>query len=200
MLGISQIAAVETALKARLSAWGFGNRLRRLFGVRLGRLHQYPQRALSLDHNETVGADNDLPSIAIVTPSLNQARFVGESIQSVLEQNYPALEYVVQDACSTDGTTDILSAFSGKGVDIRIEPDEGQADALNRGFSHTTGEVMGYLNSDDLFLPGMLHCIGAYFRDHPEVDVIYGNRLIVDEEGHEIGRWILPRHEEQLLR
>lgn len=194
------MAATLSALKARLSAWGFGGRLRRLFGVRLGRLHQYPPRALSVDRVDAAGADDGLPGIAIVTPSFNQARFVGETIRSVLEQAYPSLEYVVQDACSTDGTADVLRAFSGRGVDIRIEPDTGQADALNRGFQRSSGDVMGYLNSDDLLLPGTLRFVGSFFRDNPAVDVIYGNRLIVNEGGREIGRWILPGHDPQLLR
>ncbi len=200
MLGSSQAAGTLLAVKARLSVWGLGTTLRRLLGVRLGRLHQYLPRSLSVDHIKAEAGDDDLPSIALVTPSFNQARFVGETIRSVVGQAYPNLEYVVQDACSTDGTADILRAFVGKGVDIRIEPDEGQADALNRGFSRTSGEVMGYLNSDDLLLPGTLQFVGRFFRDNPSVDVIYGNRLIIDENGLEIGRWILPGHDPQLLR
>jgi glycosyltransferase involved in cell wall biosynthesis len=141
-----------------------------------------------------------LPRLSLVTPSFNQAKFVGATIDSVLKQAYPELEYCVQDACSTDGSTEILKAYTGSAVKIRIERDNGQADALNRGFADTSGEIMGYLNSDDIFLSGMLARVGAYFRDHPEVDVIYGNRLIIDEEGYEIGRWILPRHDGQLLR
>jgi len=187
-------------LKAWLSTWGFGGALRRLSGVRLGRLHQYSPRPLSIATIKADGGDFDLPCISLVTPSFNQAKFIGETIRSVLQQGYPSLEYVVQDACSTDGTADILSAFIQEGVDIRIEPDRGQADALNLGFSGTLGDVMGYLNSDDLLLPGTLHFVGRYFRDNPAVDVIYGNRLIIDEGGFEIGRWILPGHDAQVLR
>jgi glycosyltransferase involved in cell wall biosynthesis len=85
-------------------------------------------------------------------------------------------------------------------VDVRIEKDAGQADALNRGFLRTGGELMAYLNSDDLLLPGALLLVGRYFRDHPEVDVVYGNRLIVDEMGREVGRWVLPGHVPEVLR
>ena len=187
-------------MRAQLSAWGLGTLLRRLLGVRLGRLHQYPPRPLSVSRIDAQAGDSNLPYISLVTPSFNHARFIGETIQSVVGQAYPHLQYVVQDACSTDGTADVLRPFSGKGVDIRVEPDNGQADALNRGFARTTGEVMGYLNSDDLLLPGALHYVGRYFRDNPSVDVIYGNRLIINEDGLEIGRWILPGHESLVLR
>lgn len=187
-------------VRARLSAWGLGTLLRRLLGVRLGRLHQYPPRPLSVSRIDARADDSNLPCISLVTPSFNHARFIGETIQSVVGQAYPHLQYVVQDACSTDGTADVLRHFRGERVDIRVEPDHGQADALNRGFAHTTGEVMGYLNSDDLLLPGALHFVGCYFRDNPSVDVIYGNRLIINEDGLEIGRWILPGHDSLVLR
>lgn len=185
---------------ARLSSWGLGSAFRRLLGVRLGRLRQYAPRALSVTSIKAEGDNRDLPRISLVTPSFNQARFIGGTVRSVLEQAYPNLEYVVQDACSTDGTADVLHAFLGAGVDMQIESDDGQADALNKGFSRTTGEVMGYLNSDDLLLPGTLHLVGRYFRDNPSVDVIYGNRLIIDEDGMEVGRWILPRHDSRVVR
>lgn len=183
-----------------LSSWRFKSLLKKILGVRLGRLHQYSPRTLSVSSIKRNGNDIHVPRISLVTPSLNQGRFVGETIRSVIEQAYPNLEYVVQDACSTDGTADILHGFIGEGVDLRIEPDTGQADALNKGFSRTTGEVMGYLNSDDLLVPGCLGTVARYFNDNPDVDVIYGNRLIVDENGHEIGRWILPGHDSRVLR
>jgi glycosyltransferase involved in cell wall biosynthesis len=182
-----------------LSAWGVGTGLRRMLGIRLGRMRQYPPRPLSLPAIQAA-SDADLPCIALVTPSLNQGQFIGETVRSVLGQHYPNVQYIVQDACSTDGTRVVLDALRGEGVDIRIEPDEGQADALNMGFSRTTGEVMGYLNSDDLLMPGCMDMVGRYFRDHPDVDIVYGNRLIVDANGYEIGRWILPGQDARVLR
>lgn len=187
-------------MRTRLSAWGLGTLLRRLFGVRLGRLHQYSPRTLSVTRIADRYGDSDFPCVSLVTPSFNRAQFLEQAIQSVLGQDYPQLQYVVQDGGSTDGTADILRRFRGTDVDIRIEPDGGQADALNRGFSRTSGEVMGYLNSDDLLLPGVLHFVGRYFRDNPSVDVIYGNRLIIDEDGLEVGRWVLPGHYSEILR
>lgn len=187
-------------MRAQLSAWGLGGAARRLLGIRLGRLHQYSPKPISVAEIALPGEGGPMPRISLVTPSFNQVRFVGKTLESVLGQGYPDLEYFVQDACSTDGSVEVIRGNDGRGVTISIERDSGQADALNRGFAKASGEVMGYLNSDDLLLPGMLHRVGAYFRDHPEVDVVYGNRLIVDDEGREIGRWILPGHDGDLLR
>jgi glycosyltransferase involved in cell wall biosynthesis len=106
----------------------------------------------------------------------------------------------VQDANSSDGTQQILKRYAAQGANIHIEADKGQTDGLNRGFARTSSEVMAYLNSDDIFLPGTLHLVGGYFRDNPAVDVIYGNRILIDEAKHEIGRWIVPRHDAGVLR
>jgi glycosyltransferase involved in cell wall biosynthesis len=127
-------------------------------------------------------------------------QFVKHTLDSVVGQKYPNVQYVVQDAQSSDGTSEVLARYSPKSVDVRVEADTGQADALNRGFALTAGEVMGYLNSDDMLLPGALNLVGRYFHENPAVDVIYGNRLIVNEDGLEVGRWILPGHDAQLLR
>jgi glycosyltransferase involved in cell wall biosynthesis len=176
-----------------------GNTLRRLLGIRLGRFQQYAPRELthiSLPPiNETV-----LPSITLVTPSYNQGQFIGATIESVVNQNYPNLQYIIQDSVSQDTTPAILEKYKKSGIAIHIEKDSGQTDALNRGFQKSTGEIMGYLNSDDMLMPGTLNFIGNFFATHPDVDVIYGNRLIVDEVGQEIGRWILPYHDSRVMR
>lgn len=187
-------------MKAVLSSLGLGTLLRQIAGIRLGRLHQYPPRVISVRPLSQTDRDVDLSGIALVTPSFNQAQYVGQTISSVREQHYLNLQYVIQDACSKDGTEGVLKSFDDTGFDIRIEPDQGQADALNRGFARTSAEIMGYLNSDDLLLPGTLRFVAQYFHDNPSVDVIYGNRLIIDELGQEIGRWILPGHDPQVLR
>ncbi len=186
-------------IPARLSALGFGTALRRAMGIRLGRLFQYPPRTLSIPSIAAPGSDENLPSIAIVTPSFNQAAYVKATLESVLSQGYPLLQYVVQDAGSTDGTLDILPRFADRGVTLMVESDRGQSDALNRGFARTSAEVLAYLNSDDMYLPGTLHRIGRFFRDNPSVDVVYGNRLVIDDQAREIGRWILPRHDARVL-
>ncbi|MBY5790006.1 glycosyltransferase family 2 protein [Rhizobium leguminosarum] len=184
---------------SRFSSLGLGIALRRLLGVRLGRFHQYGPRQLSVAAIKHVGDDDRLPMISLVTPSFNQAHFVEKTLESVLGQNYPKLQYIVQDGLSSDGTQEILGRYTTRNIDIRIEADDGQTDALNKGFAHTDGEIMGYLNSDDLLLPGTLRLVGRYFRDNPSVDVIYGNRLIVDEVGREVGRWVLPEHNSEIL-
>lgn len=139
------------------------------------------------------------PSISIVTPSFNQAEFLPHTMRSVLDQDYPELEYVVQDGGSADGTEEILEQFQSTLHHAESRPDLGQAHAINLGFAHTRGEVMAYLNSDDLLLPGSLEYVARYFDAHPEVDVVYGHRVLIDAQGLEIGRWILPPHRDDHL-
>jgi glycosyltransferase involved in cell wall biosynthesis len=173
--------------------------VRRFVAPRLGVFHQYSPRPVPLRGGGSGRrAGGSLPTLCVVTPSLNQGAFVERTLRSVVEQDYPGIEYVVQDGGSSDGTLDILRAFPEK---LRYESgkDGGQANAINRGFSKTHAEVMAYLNADDLFLPGALHYVGRYFARHPEVDVVYGHRIVVDEYDQEIGRWILPPHEDEIL-
>jgi GT2 family glycosyltransferase len=139
------------------------------------------------------------PKISIVTPSYQQGRYLERTIYSVLSQNYPRLQYVVQDGGSSDETTAVLERFAGSLQHSASEPDGGQADAINRGFAHTDGEIMAYLNSDDLLLPGSLSYVAAYFAAHPEVDVVYGHRVMIDEHDREVGRWVLPAHDSGIL-
>lgn len=139
------------------------------------------------------------PSISIVTPSFNQALFLPHTIRSVVDQAYPNLEYVVQDGGSADGSQAVLDEFRARLDHAESRPDLGQAHAINLGFAHTRGEVMAYLNSDDLLLPGSLSYVARYFAAHPEVDVVYGHRVLIDAQGLEIGRWILPPHRDSHL-
>jgi GT2 family glycosyltransferase len=141
----------------------------------------------------------DWPLISIVTPSFRQAAYIERTIESVLAQNYPRLEYVIQDGGSTDGTVEIIERHAARLLAWRSARDEGQAQAINLGFAGTTGEIMAWLNSDDLLLPGTLAYVARYFAEHPEVDAVYGNRILIDEHDREIGRWILPRHDDGVL-
>jgi glycosyltransferase involved in cell wall biosynthesis len=178
----------------------FASRVRGLGRPRIGRLVHYPARTLELPASyREATPPGQTPAISIVTPSFQHARFIATTIQSVLTQEYPALEYIVQDGGSTDETVEILESFSDGITHWTSEPDDGHADALNRGFRQTSGEIMGWLNSDDLLLPGSLACIARFFVEHPEVDVVYGNRLMIDESGGEIGAWILPAHDDLAL-
>jgi glycosyltransferase involved in cell wall biosynthesis len=168
---------------------------------KLGLLHQHPPRDLKMPApfvSRMVSAK--LPSISIVTPSFNQAAFIGRTIESVLSQHYPKLEYLVQDGGSRDGTVDILRHNSDRVSSWESKKDNGQSSAINLGFAKTSGEVMGWLNSDDLLAPGCLAYVGEYFARHPDVDVVYGHRIVVDEKDNEIGRWILPRHNDAVLK
>lgn len=168
--------------------------------VRLGVLHQYrPRRPRKSWLAEDVKITKTLPTISLVTPSFNQARFIEETIRSVVDQRYPGLEYFIQDGGSTDGTVNILKKLSGRLSGWRSSTDQGQAHAINLAFSQTSGDIMGWLNSDDLHFPHTLWRIGNYFQTHPEVDVVYGNRLIINEAGQEIGKWILPKHKDAIL-
>ena len=139
------------------------------------------------------------PTISLVTPSYDQAAFLPHTLTSVLDQGYPALEYVVQDGGSQDGTREVLERFRARLHHAESRPDLGQAHALNLGFAHTCGELMAYLNSDDILLPGSLSYVARYFAAHPEVDVVYGHRILLDQQGLEIGRWILPPHRDRHL-
>ncbi len=137
--------------------------------------------------------------VLVVTPSLNQAQFLEQTIKSVLDQHYPRLEYIIQDGASTDATGSILQQYAGKVTYIESAKDTGQANAINRGFCYATGDIMAWLNSDDLLLPGALTYIANFFLEHPDVDVVYGHRIIINDQGHEIGRWILPPHDKNML-
>ncbi|MFP4307074.1 MAG: glycosyltransferase [Desulfococcaceae bacterium] len=175
-------------------------RARDFFRPRLGSLQQHPPRPLAIPARyHRIPRRGDWPRISLVTPSFRQANFIERTLRSVLDQNYPALEYVVQDGGSADGTADILRQYDAVLHRWVSERDGGQTEAINRGFRGTSGEIMAWLNSDDLLLPGSLHYVADHFRRHPEVDAIYGHRVLIDEADREIGRWVLPPHDEKVL-
>lgn len=166
---------------------------------RLGVLNQYPPRKPGMPACHSSIPPGAAPKISIVTPSFNQSEFIERTLTSVLEQSYPNLEYFVQDGGSGDGTVEILDRYAGRLSGWDSSPDNGQAQAINRGFARTSGEIMAWLNSDDILLPGALACVADYFRHHPDVDVVYGYRILIDESDREIGRWILPSHDDSVL-
>jgi glycosyltransferase involved in cell wall biosynthesis len=130
----------------------------------------------------------DLPSLTIITPSLNAAGTLAETLESVRLQGYPGLEHIVVDGGSTDGTLEILEAAP----DIRFvsEPDRGLSHALNKGIAMASGEVVGELNADDVYEPGALRAVGEAFRDHPSAAWLTGYCRIIDGDGVEIRRAI----------
>ena len=119
--------------------------------------------------------------ITVVMPSFNQAKFIERSLISVVNQEFEDVELIVMDGGSSDGTHEILEGYSKHIAVCRSEPDEGQSDALNKGFRCATGQIFGWLNSDDLYLPGALHHVAQIFGAHPEIDVVYGDWLIIDD-------------------
>jgi glycosyltransferase involved in cell wall biosynthesis len=139
------------------------------------------------------------PWISLVTPSYNQAEFIERTVKSVIDQGYPRLEYVVQDGKSTDGTNEVLRPYLQKLTHFESCEDNGQAHAINLGVQRTQGEIMAYLNSDDILLAGALWYVADYFAQRPDVDVIYGHRVVIDEKDEEIGRWVLPPHDDEVM-
>lgn len=128
--------------------------------------------------------------ISIVTPNFNGADFLEKTIRSVLHQDFPKLEYVVVDGASRDASMAIVERYRASLSRIISEPDKGHADALNKGFAATTGEIMGWINSDDVLLPGALNFIDRLFRARPDIQWITGRPSSMDEEGR-IG-WVGP--------
>ena len=176
------------------------HRLRAIFAFRLGNLNQHNPKELRLPvHYVQAIHINQSPKISIVTPSFNQANFIERTIKSVLNQNYPNLEYFVQDGGSQDGTEEILSTYTDNLTGWESRPDNGQSQAINLGFAKTSGEIMAWLNSDDILLPGALNYVADYFNRHPDVDVIYGHRILINEDDQQIGRWMLPQHDDEIL-
>jgi len=129
------------------------------------------------------------PKISLVTPSLNQGQFIEETIQSVLSQNYPNLEYIVMDGGSSDNTLNVLKRYSTQ-LQWVSEKDAGQTDAINKGLRMASGDIQAYLNADDLFIPGTLHRVAQLFKDHPKAMWLTGQCLIIDESNREIRKLI----------
>lgn len=132
--------------------------------------------------------------ISIVTPSYNQGRFIVETIKSVISQENADFQYIVVDAESNDGTRQVLEKYQHAINKLIIEPDDGQADALAKGFSHADGDIYCYLNSDDVFIPDTFAYVARYFEEHADVDAIYSHRLFIDESGAMKRVRLLPPH------
>ncbi|MEW6568849.1 MAG: glycosyltransferase family 2 protein [Chloroflexota bacterium] len=132
---------------------------------------------------------NALPLVSVVTPSFNQARFLEPTIRSVLEQDYPRIEYLVIDGGSTDGSLDIIRRYADRLAHWVSEPDRGQTDAINKGFSLAHGEIFAWLNSDDTYRPGAVSAAVRYLRDHPHVGMVYGAAFYIDTEDRVVARY-----------
>ena len=146
--------------------------------------------------------------VSIITPSFNQASYLGQTLRSVLDQDYSRVEYIVIDGASTDGSVEIIKKYTdgrsgipplnGKITTNRgektsplldywlSEKDSGQAEAINKGLARASGEIVAWLNSDDYYLPGTVSAAVKVFEENPDVDMVYGDMLAVDENGQTI--------------
>src|SRR6266540_2326897 len=124
--------------------------------------------------------------VSIVTPSYNQALYLEQTIQSVLEQDYPRIEYIVVDGASTDDSFEIIKKYNDRLAYWISEKDSGQAEAINKGFGRAKGEILAWLNSDDYYLPNTISAVVKCFEENPDVVMIYGDMLAVDGYGQTI--------------
>lgn len=138
------------------------------------------------------------PKITIITPSLNQGKFIDATIRSVLSQNYPNLEYLIIDGKSSDNTLDILHSYSSQ-LKWISEKDDGQTNAINKGLYMASGEILTYLNADDLLLPGALARVAQKFVGNSDVMWVTGRCYIIDEHGQEVRR-LITAYKNLLLR
>ena len=123
---------------------------------------------------------------SIVTLSFNQRAFLPHALESVLQQRYPELDYIVVDPGSTDGSQEFIQKYASQLAHVVFEPDRGAADGLNKGFALAQGDVLGFLNADDLLLPGSLQRVAEFFQTNPQCDLALGNGYIIDGDGNPI--------------
>jgi len=132
---------------------------------------------------------NELPLVSIVTPSFNQATFLEETICSVLEQDYPRIEYMVVDGGSADGSVGIIKKYADRLAWWISEVDKGQTDAINKGFGRARGEILAWLNSDDTYETGAISAAVKYLGENQDVGMVYANCNFIDEQGRVIGKF-----------
>ena len=143
---------------------------------------------------------NEKPLVSIVTPSFNQARYLEETIRSVLGQTYECIEYILIDGGSSDGSLEIIQKYADKVSYWVSENDKGQTDAINKGFKAAHGSILAWLNSDDIYQPRAVSEAVAYLMDRPQVGMVYGDLNFVDENGRVIGRFPAAQTDLRRLR
>jgi glycosyltransferase involved in cell wall biosynthesis len=140
------------------------------------------------------------PLVSIITPSYNQANYLEETIQSVLAQDYASIEYIIVDGGSGDGSQEIIQRYSDRLAWWVSEPDQGQTDAINKGFERAHGEILAWINSDDTYLPCAISEAVEYLSHHPEVGMVYGDANLIDGEGQIIGKFPARQTDYRRLR
>jgi len=133
------------------------------------------------DENIILKKDQSYPKISIVTPSYNQAQFLEKTILSILNQDYPNLEYIIIDGGSTDGSIEVIKKYNQYLAYWVSEKDDGQADAINKGFKIATGDFIAWQNSDDIYLPGAFFKVVERFKKYPDSDIVFGNMYLIDK-------------------
>ena len=204
-LWIATSAFFRDRLWQRFDRWLF-QRVVEQHWMQIGVLSHYQARPLAWDRKipKPKLPESRLPKIGLVTPSYQQETFIESTLLSVLNQKYPKLLYVVEDGGSKDSSPAIIAKYADRLHFWESAKDHGQADAVAKGFKrleHDLGpnDIMAWLNSDDFIAPKVLRYVGEYFATHPHVDVIYGNRIIIDGHDQEVGRWIMPAHDRKAL-
>jgi len=139
---------------------------------------------MHIKHYSEASKIMELFKFSIITISYNQAQFLEKTIISVLNQNYPNFEYIIVDPGSTDGSRDIILKYQTKLTKVIFEPDFGPANGLNKGFNFATGDIFGFINSDDFYLPNAFEKVNKYFNNHKNIDVVSGNALVIDQGGN----------------
>jgi glycosyltransferase involved in cell wall biosynthesis len=132
---------------------------------------------------------NSKPLVSIITPSFNQGKFLEETILSVLNQDYENIEYIIVDGDSSDNTLEIIKKYQSRLAWWISEPDKGQTEAINKGFNRANGQILAWLNSDDVYQPGAVREAVDYLLEHPQVGMVYGDLDFIDENGKVIGKF-----------
>jgi glycosyltransferase involved in cell wall biosynthesis len=135
-------------------------------------------------------AAEKLPLVSVITPSYNQSAYLEQTIRSVLEQEYPALEYMIVDGASSDESQEIIQRYASRLAWWVSEADTGQAEAINKGLRRAQGEIVAWLNSDDLFLPGAVSAAASVLEDNPQLGMVFGDAITIDAQGRPLNKLV----------